>query len=108
MAVWYRVLAAALAVAAAPYPADNVHPPPAWFVNVAPQAGLQMDNVNGDLHTKKYIIETTGSGVAVIDYDHDGWPDIYLVNGMILDPNDDHGSAPPTGHLYHNDHDGSF
>ena len=93
-----------LAVAAAPYPADNVHPQPAWFVNVAPQAGLQMDNVNGDLHTKKYIIETTGSGVAIIDYDHDGWPDIYLVNGDTLDRSNEH----PSGHLYHNNRDGTF
>src|ERR1700761_6930511 len=104
MAVWSRVLAAMLAVAAAPYPADNIHPQPAWFVNVAPQAGLQMDNVNGDLHTKKYIIETTGSGVAIIDYDHDGWPDIYLVNGDTLDRSNEH----PSGHLYHNNRDGTF
>jgi enediyne biosynthesis protein E4 len=104
MAVWYRVLAVMLAVAPAPYPADTVHPQPAWFVNVAAQAGLQMDNVNGDLKTKKYIIETTGSGVAVIDYDHDGWPDIYLVNGDTLDRSDKH----PSGHLYHNNRDGTF
>jgi hypothetical protein len=93
-----------LAVASAPYPADTGHPPPAWFVNVAPQAGVQMDNVNGDLKTKKYIIETTGSGVAIIDYDHDGWPDIYLVNGDTLDRSEKH----PSGHLYHNNHDGTF
>src|SRR5580698_2515817 len=107
MAVWYRVLAAMLAVAPAPYPADTVHPLPAWFVNVAPQAGLQMNNINGDLNTKKYIIETTGSGVAVIDYDHDGWPDIYLLNGTTLDgePSVD---PHPTNHLYRNNHDGTF
>jgi enediyne biosynthesis protein E4 len=104
MAVWYRVLAAVLAVAPAPHPADTVHPQPAWFVNVAPQAGLQMANVNGDLHTKKYIIETTGSGVAVIDYDHDGWPDIYLANGDTLEKSNEH----PSGHLYHNNRDGTF
>jgi enediyne biosynthesis protein E4 len=104
MAVWRRLLAAVLAVAPAPYPADTVHPPPAWFVNVAPQAGVQMDNVNGDLNTKKYIIETTGSGVAIIDYDRDGWPDIYLVNGDTLDRSEKH----PSGHLYHNNRDGTF
>jgi enediyne biosynthesis protein E4 len=104
MAVWHRLLAAMLAVAPAPYPADRVHPPPAWFVNVAPQAGVQMDNVNGDLNTKKYIIETTGSGVAVIDYDHDGWPDLFLVNGDTLEKTNKH----PSGHLYHNNHDGTF
>src|SRR6202007_1645566 len=88
-------------------PASTVHPPPAWFVDVAAQAGVQMDNVNGDLNTKKYIIETTGSGVAVIDYDRDGWPDIYLVNGDALD-SAFHQGPPPTGHLYHNNHDGTF
>src|SRR4051812_14742534 len=59
---------------ASPYPSDNSHPGPAWFINVAGPAGLRMENVNGGVDTKKYIIETTGSGVAIIDYDNDGWP----------------------------------
>jgi hypothetical protein len=67
-----------------------------------------MLNVNGGVTTKKYIIETTGSGVAVIDYDNDGWPDIFVVNGTTLDAQEAHGSALPTGHLYHNNHDGTF
>jgi enediyne biosynthesis protein E4 len=107
MAVGYRLLAAVLAVAQAPYPANTLHPPPAWFVDVAAQAGLQMNNVNGELNTKKYIIETTGSGVAVLDYDRDGWPDIYLVNGDALE-SQSHEKTSPTGHLYHNNHDGTF
>ena len=68
-----------------------------------------MQNVNGEADNKKYIIETTGSGAAVIDYDHDGWPDIYLVNGdsrAALSPQDK--GAHPSGHLYHNNHDGTF
>jgi hypothetical protein len=107
MAVGYKLLAAVLAVAQAPYPANSVHPPPAWFVDVAAQAGLQMNNVNGELNTKKYIIETTGSGVAVLDYDRDGWPDVYLANGEALD-SQSHEKPSPTGHLYHNNHDGTF
>ena len=107
MAVGYKLLAAVLAVAQVPYPANTVHPPPAWFVDVAAQAGLQMNNVNGELNTKKYIIETTGSGVAVLDYDRDGWPDVYLVNGDALD-SQGHEKTSPTGHLYHNNHDGTF
>jgi hypothetical protein len=67
-----------------------------------------MLNVNGGVTTKKYIIETTGSGVAVMDYDNDGWPDIFIVNGTTLDAHDGRASAPPTGHLYHNNHDGTF
>jgi hypothetical protein len=90
-----------------PYPANTSHPAPAWFVNVASQAGLTMQNVNGDPKTKKYIIETTGSGVAIIDYDHDGWPDIFLLNGMMLE-GEPSPVQTPTSHLYHNNHDGTF
>ena len=89
------------------YPASSSYAVPAWFVNVAPQAGLTMQNVNGDGRTKKYIIETTGSGVAIIDYDRDGWPDIFILNGTTLD-GEPKPASPPTSHLYHNNHDGSF
>ena len=90
---------------ASPYLATGSHPLPAWFVNVAAQAGLRMDNVNGGVDTKRYIIETTGSGVAILDYDHDGWPDIFLVNGDSLDTGK---TTHPTSHLYHNNHNGTF
>src|SRR5882724_7902930 len=76
--------------------------PIANFVDVADKAGLTMTNVFGGLETKKYIIETTGTGVAIFDYDNDGWPDIFLVNGTTLD-----GKAS-TNHLYRNNHDGTF
>jgi len=76
------------------------------FVDVAEKAGLTMQNVFGGVDTKKYIIETTGTGVAIFDYDNDGWPDIFLVNGTTL------GGFPaakaPTSHLYRNHHDGTF
>jgi enediyne biosynthesis protein E4 len=90
-----------------PYPASTSHSAPAWFVNVAPQAGLTMQNVNGDAANKPYIIETTGSGVAIIDYDNDGWPDIFLLNGETLD-GEQKSTVRPTSHLYHNNHDGTF
>jgi len=54
------------------------------FVDVAEKAGLTMQNVFGGVEIKKYIIETTGTGVAIFDYDNDGWPDIFLVNGTTL------------------------
>ena len=44
-----------------------------------------MNNVFGGVDTKKYIIETTGTGVAIFDYDNDGWPDIFFVNGTTLE-----------------------
>ena len=56
---------------------------------------------------KNFIIETTGSGVALLDYDHDGWLDISLVNGSTYDAMA--GKAePPHAALFHNNHDGTF
>ncbi|MGH9536377.1 MAG: FG-GAP repeat domain-containing protein, partial [Terriglobales bacterium] len=81
-------------------------PPVADFVDNAQKAGLTMTTVFGGKDTKKYIIETTGTGVAIFDYDNDGWPDIFLVNGTVL------GGFPagqaPSNHLYRNNHDGTF
>jgi hypothetical protein len=76
------------------------------FQDIAEKAGLTMTNVFGGVDTKKYIIETTGTGVAIFDYDNDGWPDIFIVNGTTLEgfPS---GKAP-TNHVYHNNHDGTF
>lgn len=80
--------------------------PIAYFTDVAKEAGLTMMNVFGGVRTKKYIIETTGTGVAIFDYDNDSWPDIFIVNGTTLEgfPN---GKAP-TNHLYRNNHNGTF
>jgi hypothetical protein len=89
-----------LAASAAPAP------PKIRFVDIARQAGLTANLVYGGQKTKKYILESTGSGVAFIDYDNDGWPDIFLVNGSTLAgfPK----GKEPTAHLYHNNHDGTF
>ena len=56
---------------------------------------------------KKFIIETVGSGVALLDYDNDGWLDIYLVNGSTYDAESGK-AAPPHAALFHNNHDGTF
>ncbi len=79
----------------------------ASFVDIAEKAGLTMTNVFGGVDTKKYIIETTGTGVAIFDYDNDGWPDIFFVNGTTLEDMKA-GKSGPTNHLYHNNHDGTF
>jgi enediyne biosynthesis protein E4 len=79
--------------------------PLAHFTDIAKKAGLTDSVVFGGADTKKYIIETTGTGVAIFDYDNDGWPDIFIVNGTTLDAPP--GKAP-TSHLYHNNHDGTF
>jgi enediyne biosynthesis protein E4 len=76
------------------------------FVNVATQAGLTATTIYGDEHRNRYLLETTGTGAAFIDYDNDGWLDIFLVNGTRLD------GLPPnikaTNRLYHNGGDGRF
>jgi hypothetical protein len=88
------------------YSANQDHDPAIWFVDQADAAGIKMTDVNGGVTSKRYIIESTGSGVALLDYDNDGWPDIFFVNGTTLN---DTGTTPkPTSHLFHNNHDGTF
>lgn len=90
------------------YPPSAEHPTPAWFVDLATHAGITVRNVNGSAENKRYIVEATGSGVAIIDYDRDGWPDIYIVNGTELPLPGKRASVSATGHLFHNNHDGTF
>ena len=70
------------------------------FRDVAEQAGLTAVNVSGGSETKKYILETTGNGVAIFDIDNDGLQDIFLPNATTLDG--DAAGATSTGHLYRN------
>jgi hypothetical protein len=80
--------------------------PPAYFEDIAEKAGLVDSIVFGEEREKKYILETTGTGVAIFDYDNDGWPDIFIVNGSKL-AGIPRGSEP-TNHLYRNNKDGTF
>jgi enediyne biosynthesis protein E4 len=76
------------------------------FINVAKESGLNAKTIFGGEHKNKYLLETTGCGVAFYDYDNDGWLDIFLVNGTRLE-----GFAPgsePTSHLFKNNRDGTF
>ena len=75
------------------------------FVDVAAKAGLRVPLVFGGETGKKYILESTGTGVAVFDYDNDGWPDIFFVNGSKIDAA---GKPVPSNRLYRNAHDGTF
>jgi hypothetical protein len=87
-------------------PAARVKPGVVHFEDIAAQTGLSASNVyGGDTH-KEFIIETTGNGAVIFDYDNDGWADIFLPTGSTVE-----GFPPdkaPTGHLYHNNHDGTF
>jgi hypothetical protein len=76
------------------------------FRDVAAAVGLSARTVIGGERTKDYILETTGGGLAIVDYDNDDWPDIFLLNGARR-------TAPgiddaPASHLYRNKGDGTF
>jgi len=86
-----------VAMPAKPLPA-GVKPPVVRYEDMAAQAGLAGINVSGVAVNKQYIVETTGTGVAIFDYDNDGLPDIFFVNG---DRFQSSGPAP-TPLLYHN------
>lgn len=70
------------------------------YRDVAVEAGLTALHVSGGEDRKKYILETTGSGVAIFDYDGDGLMDVFLPSGTTLDG--DGTGAKSTGHLYRN------
>jgi len=76
------------------------------FINVARESGLNAKTIFGGEHRNKYLLETTGCGVAFYDYDNDGWLDIFLVNGSRLEgfPS----GSEPTSHLFRNNRDGTF
>ncbi|MGI9072590.1 MAG: CRTAC1 family protein [Bryobacteraceae bacterium] len=76
----------------------NLPPIRVDFRDIAEQAGLSATNVSGPDSHKKYILETTGQGVGIFDYDNDGRPDIFIVNATTLDSK----GEQPTSHLYRN------
>jgi hypothetical protein len=80
---------------------------PVVFKDVAKAAGLTSWTHKMGTPEKNYIIETVGSGVALLDYDNDGWLDIYLVNGSTYDAMTGK-TTPPHAALFHNNHDGTF
>ena len=86
---------------------QSIETPLADFRDVAASAGLTAHTEIGEPRTKTYILETTGGGVAIIDYDSDGWPDIFLVNGARLATPTSSESTFPS-RLYRNNGDGTF
>jgi enediyne biosynthesis protein E4 len=76
------------------------------FVDVAKEAGLNVETIFGGEHRNKYLLETTGCGAAFFDYDQDDWVDIFLVNGWRLEgfPK----GHEPVCHLFKNNRDGTF
>ena len=91
---------------AAETPAPPVRPSgPIEFTDVTTQAGIRFKH-NSGAFGKKYLPETMGSGVCFIDYDNDGWQDIFFVNSMDWSGHKSVGKSFPA--LYHNNHDGTF
>ena len=76
----------------------------AHFVDVAAAAGLHAPTIYGGEEVNKYILESDGCGCAFIDYDNDGWMDLFLLSGTRLE------GPPPgaTNRLYKNNRDGTF
>jgi hypothetical protein len=115
---WARAEAQQAPAAQHDYETKPVAPPPGpasaiagtplsvSFVDVAKQSGLNAETIFGGVGKNKYLLETTGCGVAFYDYDADGWIDIFLVNGWRLEgfPKGDE----PTCHLFKNNRDGTF
>ena len=88
-------------------------PWPVSFTDIASRAGLRDSIVYGGLDRKRFIIETNGAGVALVDYNRDGWLDALVLSGTRLKdgtreeiayPSD----SAPTNRLYRNRHDGTF
>lgn len=79
-------------------------PWPVTFTDQTVAAGLKTPIIAGGERSKRYIIEANGTGVALLDYDNDGWLDLFLVNGSRVE------AAPldATNRLYRNTRDGKF
>ncbi len=80
---------------------------PTIFMDASQASGLAKWHNTTGTPEKTYIIETVGAGVGLLDYDNDGWLDIYLVNGATYDSLSGK-TTPPHAALFHNNHDGTF
>src|SRR5436189_3990505 len=87
-----------------PRPAASGRPFNAHFVDVADHAGLHAPVIYGGVDSKEYIVESTGCGCAFIDYDNDGWMDLFVLSGTRLEG----APAGATNRLYKNNRDGTF
>ena len=101
---WGLLLLIFAAPAVAQAPKNSAGSSSITFRDITQQAGIRFVHNNGAFG-KKYLPETMGPGVAFIDYDNDGWQDIFIVNGTDWPGHTVKHSTPK---LYHNNHDGTF
>jgi hypothetical protein len=80
---------------------------PVIFADITKQSGLDKFHHRSGSPEKLTILDAPGSGVALLDYDNDGWLDIYLLNGSTASAMKGK-EAPPRAMLFHNNHDGTF
>ncbi len=100
----FVLCASAFAAPGKPVASQNASPNRIHFRDITRAAGIHFVHNNGAFG-KKYLPETLGPGVAFIDYDRDGWQDIFIVNGTNFPG---HPGRVTTPLLYHNNHDGTF
>src|SRR3954462_3353120 len=100
------ILALAMLIANGRAAQQEPEPPGFSFTNVARTAGLDATITFGGVEANKYLLETTGTGVAFIDYDGDGLLDLFFVNGSTLEGFS--AAQAPTNHLYRNSGKGTF
>jgi hypothetical protein len=101
---WAALFLLSCAIGASAQTPQNSSANTITFRDITQKAGIHFVH-NNAAFGKKYLPETMGPGVAFIDYDNDGWPDIFIVNGMDWPG---HASKRSTPKLYHNNHDGTF
>jgi enediyne biosynthesis protein E4 len=86
---------------------------PVTYADITTSSRIHFKNGNSAT-SEKYLIETMTGGVALLDYDNDGWPDVFLVNGAKIRAGQRDSEAPDKSspefwnRLYHNNHDGTF
>lgn len=82
-------------------------PPAVSFTDITARAGLaEAKNISGAAQDKQFLLEEMGGGVALFDFDNDGWLDIFLVNGATFEEN--RGGKTATSYLFRNNRDGTF
>jgi hypothetical protein len=99
-----RSIAAAAQQSAAPSVAQQAPANVPQLVDVTDAAGIKFEHLSSP--EQRYIVESMGGGVALIDYDRDGWPDIYFTNSQSVEMA--LAGKKSAGALYHNNHDGTF